>query len=115
MKKVILSQSNTENALSLLDSKQKFEVLAKTIFNEKGMADFVLGRFGWSWGHFYQAAFCNLSPNGENEVILKISHLNVQRQWHGRNIFRYIDSKIEEEIAGYILANIPSAKIVDAD
>lgn len=114
MKKVIFPQSEAKRALSLLGSGEKYEVLAQAALKENDLAAFVLGRFGWSWGHFYRVAFCSVSRSGENEVTLEISHLNVQRPWHGVNFFRRIDSKIEDEIADYALANIHGAKVADA-
>ncbi len=112
MQKVVFPRIGAENALSLLLSGDRFEILAQAGFHEHGAAAFVIGRFGWSWGHFFRAAFCSLSPSSQNEVTLEVSYLDVQRQWHGRNLFRGIDSRIEEEIADYALANIHHARRV---
>jgi hypothetical protein len=37
-------------------------------------------------------------------------HLNIQRAWHGSNLFRSLDRKIEDEICAYVRDAIPEAK-----
>ncbi|MCB8942426.1 MAG: hypothetical protein H6658_01495 [Ardenticatenaceae bacterium] len=113
MKKVLIPQSEAKRACSLLCSGDTFEVLAQATPQENGFAAFVLAKFGWSWGHFSWAAFCSLSPHEENKVSLEISHLNVQKPWHGRNFFRRIDRSIEEEIAEFVLTNIEGASALN--
>ena len=109
MPKVAFPTSEVKSALALLLSGERYEVLARSTFGEHDAA-FVLGRFGLSWGHFFRAAFCTVSSLGQDEVTLEVSYLDVQRQWHGRNIFRGGDIGIEEEIADYALTNIHHAK-----
>ena len=115
MKEVLIPKSEAKRVLSLLRSGETFEVLAQTSPEENSFAAFVLAKFGWSWGHFSRAAFCSLSAHEEHEVVLKISHLNVQKLWHGRNFFRRIDESIEEEIAEFVLAHIEAIKVSDTE
>ena len=110
MRKLAFPSAELKGALSLLLSGGRFEVLAQAGSGEADFAAFVLGRFGWSWGHFYRAAFCSVSPSGANEVNLAITYLDVQRQWHGRNLFKGSDRGIEDEIADYALVGIRGAK-----
>ena len=110
MRKVIFPRTQAQPALSLLLSGGRFEVLEQTRSQSGDFAAFVLGRFGWSWGHFYRAAFCSLSPGSVDQLSLAITYLDVQKQWHGKNLFRGCDRGIEDEIAEYALAGIQGAK-----
>jgi hypothetical protein len=110
MRNVAFPTAETGRALALLLSGERFEVIAEARSPEDRFAAFVLGRFGWSWGHFYRAAFCSLSPPSGNQVFLTITYLDVQRQWHGRNLFRASDQGIEDDIAAYALASINGAQ-----
>ena len=110
MRKIVFPRTRLDSALSLLLSGGRFEVLAQANSKEATFAALVLGRFGWSWGHFYRSAFCSLMGGEADEVTLAISYLDVQRQWHGRNLFKGSDRGIEDEIADYALTGIYGAK-----
>ncbi|HET7011322.1 MAG TPA: hypothetical protein VFI11_11140 [Anaerolineales bacterium] len=96
--------------LDLLGSGSVFEVLA-SIPGQSLPASFVLHKFGLSWGHFSRSAFCSITEAGSQEIELRISHLNVPRAWHGKNLFRASDQTIESEIAEYVESNIPDAAL----
>src|SRR3972149_7144548 len=81
MRKIVFPRTRLDSALSLLLSGGRFEVLAQANSKEATFAALVLGRFGWSWGHFYRSAFCSLMGGEADEVTLAISYLDVQRQW----------------------------------
>jgi hypothetical protein len=110
MSKVAFPRIEADGALALLLSGASFEVLAQATSRDAGFTVFVLGRFGWRLGHFYRAAFCSMCPGNADEIILTISHLDLQRQWHRRNLFRNSDRGIEDEIAEYVLARIRGAR-----
>ena len=111
MKTVTFPAEEVTTAHSLLLSGHRFEVLAEARSHDDRFAAFVLGRFGWSWGHFFRAAFCTLSQGTLNHVSLSISYLDAQRPWHGRNLFRASDQAIEHKIATYALAAIRGARL----
>jgi hypothetical protein len=110
MQRLTFPRGEIATVLETVLSDRTFEVLAQSRFLEAESAAFVLGRFGWSWGHFYRAAFCAIHPWGREEAALEITFLGAQRQWHGGNLFRESDRRIEDEIAGYLLANIAGAR-----
>jgi hypothetical protein len=110
MERVTFPRGEADRVLSLLLSGDRFEVLAQTRFDDQRAA-FVLGRLGWTWGHFFRSAFCSLSPAPPDDLALEISHLDAHGPWHGRNLFRGADRKIEEEIAAHMLASLPGARV----
>jgi hypothetical protein len=92
--------------IALLNRQEEFRVMEKLVQGET-VAAYVLCESSWSWGHFHKAAFCSLLPSGSNSLVLSIVHLNVQKAWHGINLFRSADRKIEDHIYEYLRDHLP--------
>ena len=109
MKRLAYSKEKGTALIDLLDHQDKFEVLEKLVQRET-FAAYVLRESGWTWGHFYRAAFCCVVPEGDDSIVFSITHLNIQKAWHGVNLFKSADMKIEEHIYDYVLNHLSGGR-----
>ena len=111
MRSLRIPNTKANQLLTLLGSGERFEVIDKLVSDTSVPAVFVLcGHVRrLTWGHIYRSAFVAVTAADDNTVDVRVSHLNVQRQWHGSNIFRWGDSKIVDELCAYIREAIPDA------
>jgi hypothetical protein len=102
-------QEQAGEVTALLSANSQFEVLDKSDSNSLPASFVLLGKKFSTFGHFYCAAFCVLQSVDHATIELRISYLDVQRAWHGFNLFRSSDGKIEDQIAKYVQKHFPSA------
>jgi len=101
--------------INLLNGEEKFKILGKLAIGDS-LAAYVLREHAlFTWGHFYRAAFCTISPAGEHKIVLSISHLNVQKTWYGASIFRRSDRRIEDHILEFVSQHLPDGRKVDGN
>lgn len=110
MRKLEFTIEKGRELIELLNRGDKFEVLESLIQGDTVAAYVLGGHTAFTWGHYYRAAFCSISPHGEENIVISISHINIQRAWHGSNLFRSADSKIEDQIADYLSQQIPGGR-----
>lgn len=111
MRKLTYSRDQGAELIDLLNRQDEFQVLEKLVHGDS-IAAYVLGESSWrTWGHFHRAAFCCVVPEGDDFVILSIAHLNIQKGWHGANLFRFADRKIEDHIYDYVNDHLPGGSI----
>ena len=115
MRKLEFPKDKGRFLIDLLSSEDKFTVLERLVIGDTIAAYVLCGHKAFTWGHFYRAAFCSVAPESEGKIVVTVSHLNLQRAWHGLNLFRFQDKQIEGEVADYIVHKIPGGKNVSGD
>ena len=108
MRRLAVPRGQVDELLALLNSGAEFEVVEKLSAPSLPTA-FALMGFGVSWGHFARAASCAVAELNDATLELRLSYLNVQRTWSGRNPFRSSDQKVEQKICQYVSRSIPAA------
>ena len=53
--------------INLLNGEEKFKVLAELVIGDSLAAYVLCGHAGFTWGHFFRAAFCTICPVGKTE------------------------------------------------
>src|SRR5437870_12658500 len=101
MRKLVYSRDKGAELIELLNRQDEFHVLEKLV--QGNTAAYILCESTWrTWGHFHRAAFCCVAPEGNDSLVIGISHLNIQKAWHGINLFRSADRRIEDHIYDYV-------------
>lgn len=101
--------------INLLKGEEKFKILGELVVGDSLAAYVLCGHTGFTWGHFYRAAFCAICPVGENKIVLSISHLDIEKTWYGVNIFSRSDRTIEDQILQYVSQRIPDGRKVNGN
>lgn len=110
MKTVEYPREKGRELIDLLNSGNEFQVLEKLVHGDTIAAYVLCGHTGFTWGHFYRAAFCSVYPQGDDTIVLSISHLNIQKAWYGSNLFRLADRRIEDQVLEYVSQQIPGGR-----
>ena len=106
MRRLAYPRHKGAELIELLNRQDEFRVMEKLVQGDS-MAAYVLGESSWTWGHFHRAAFCSVLPRGDGAVVFSIAHLNIQKAWHGINLFQFADRKIEDHIYDYVCNHLP--------
>ena len=112
MRKLVYSRDKGPELVDLLNRQDEFQVLEKLV--QGNTAVYILCESTWrTWGHFRRAAFCCVVPDGDDALVLSIVHLNIQKAWHGVNLFRSADRKIEDHICDYVYGCLAGGRMQD--
>ncbi|MBN1510758.1 MAG: hypothetical protein JXB13_01975 [Phycisphaerae bacterium] len=106
MRVLKLHRDQVPRVIAALEEGGPFAVLDKMVYGHEAAAFALRGSTWKTLGHFDRTAFCAVIVTEDNEAELRITHLNVPRAWHGRNIFERFDRRIEDQIHDYVLGRL---------